>query len=56
MCGIYLDHQSAYPVDPRVLEFSKRYLTNDFGNPSALHSRGWQPRPRLRMRVLRWQS
>ena len=40
MCGIYLDHQSANPVDPRVLEFSKRYLTNDFGNPSALHSRG----------------
>jgi cysteine desulfurase len=40
MCGIYLDHQSANPVDPRVLEFSKRYLANDFGNPSALHSRG----------------
>jgi cysteine desulfurase len=40
MCGIYLDHQSAYPEDPRVLEFSKHYLTNDFGNPSALHSRG----------------
>jgi cysteine desulfurase len=40
MCGIYLDHQSASPVDPRVHEFAKRYLTNDFGNPSALHSRG----------------
>ena len=40
MCGTYLDHQSAYPLDPRVLEYAKRYLTNDFGNPSALHSRG----------------
>ena len=40
MCGIYLDHQSAYPVNPQVLEYAKRYLTNDFGNPSALHSRG----------------
>ncbi len=40
MCGIYLDYQSASPVDPRVHEFSKRYLSSDFGNPSALHSRG----------------
>ncbi len=40
MCGIYLDHQSAYPVDPRVVEFASRYLSMDFGNPSALHSRG----------------
>ncbi len=40
MRGIYLDHQSASPVDPRVFEFAKGYLTNDFGNPSALHSRG----------------
>jgi cysteine desulfurase len=40
MCGIYLDYQSASPVDPRVHEFSERYLSIDFGNPSALHSRG----------------
>lgn len=40
MCGIYLDYQSAMPVDPRVLEFAERYLTKDFGNPSALHSVG----------------
>jgi len=40
MCGIYLDYQSAMPIDPRVMEFSERYLTREFGNPSALHSVG----------------
>jgi cysteine desulfurase len=40
MCGLYLDYQSAMPVDPRVQEFAERYLVNDFGNPSALHSAG----------------
>ena len=40
MCGIYLDHQSCCPVDPRVEEFARHYSCIDFGNPSALHSRG----------------
>ncbi len=40
MRQIYLDHASAMPIDPRVLEFAKRYVTNDFGNPSSLHSAG----------------
>src|SRR5512137_721594 len=40
MNGIYLDYQSASPVDPRVYEFAERYLTKEFGNPSALHSNG----------------
>ncbi|MDD1727158.1 MAG: cysteine desulfurase [Methanothrix sp.] len=40
MCGIYLDHQSCCPVDPRVEEFARRHSCIDFGNPSALHSRG----------------
>ncbi|HWQ19061.1 MAG TPA: cysteine desulfurase family protein [Methanotrichaceae archaeon] len=40
MCGIYLDYQSAMPVDPRVREFADRYLTQEFGNPSSLHSVG----------------
>ena len=40
MCGINLDYQSASPVDPRVAEFAEHYLSSDFGNPSALHSRG----------------
>jgi cysteine desulfurase len=40
MSAIYLDYQSASPVDPRAREFAERYLTGEFGNPSALHSRG----------------
>lgn len=40
MRGIYLDYQSACPVDPRVSEFAGRYQTEEFGNPSALHSVG----------------
>jgi cysteine desulfurase len=36
---IYLDHASAMPVDPRVLEFAKQNFEN-FGNPSSLHSVG----------------
>ena len=40
MRQIYLDHVSAMPIDPRVLEFARRYVTNDFGNPSSLHSAG----------------
>ncbi len=40
MGRIFLDYQSAMPVDPRVLEFAKRYLAKEFGNPSALHSVG----------------
>jgi len=40
MSGIYLDHQSAYPVDDRVRAFAEKFLTADFGNPSALHSSG----------------
>lgn len=47
MCGIYLDYQSASPVDPRVAEFAGRYLLPDFGNPSALHSRGLAARAAL---------
>ena len=40
MCGIYLDYQSAMPVDSRVMEFAGRYLCKELGNPSALHSVG----------------
>jgi cysteine desulfurase len=40
MCGIYLDYQSANPLDSRVREFAEKYLTREFGNPSALHSVG----------------
>jgi cysteine desulfurase len=37
---IYLDHASVTPVDPRVLRFAERFLTEDYGNPSSLHSLG----------------
>ncbi|UCH89679.1 MAG: cysteine desulfurase [Thermoplasmata archaeon] len=37
---IYLDYASATPVDPRVLEFAKRFLMKDMGNASSLHSAG----------------
>jgi cysteine desulfurase len=40
MGKIYLDHASAMPVDPRVLDFAEKYLNEIFGNPSSLHSAG----------------
>jgi cysteine desulfurase len=46
MCGIYLDHQSACPVDPRVAKYAEG-LQREFGNPSALHSRGLAARVAL---------
>jgi len=47
MNGIYLDYQSASPVDPRVVQFAQRYLTEEFGNPSSLHSVGLRTRAAL---------
>ena len=40
MQRIYLDHQSAMPLDARVLEFAQKYLSEASGNPSAMHSVG----------------
>ncbi len=40
MPRIYLDHASSMPVDERVFEFAKPYLTTSHGNPSSLHSVG----------------
>ena len=40
MDNIYLDHASAMPADPRVLEFAKKYLDHDYGNSSSLHASG----------------
>jgi cysteine desulfurase len=37
---VYLDHVSAMPVDPRVLVFAEKYLKDEYGNPSSLHSVG----------------
>jgi cysteine desulfurase len=40
MPRIYLDYASSMPVDERVFEFAKPYLTASHGNPSSLHSVG----------------
>ena len=40
MDRIYLDHASAMPVDLRVFNYSKKFLTKTYGNPSSLYSSG----------------
>ena len=40
MKNIYLDYASAMPIDSRVYEFAKKYLIEEFGNPSSLYSKG----------------
>ena len=40
MKEIYLDYQSAKPVDPRVIEGMLPYFNEKYGNPSALHTTG----------------
>jgi cysteine desulfurase len=37
---VYLDYQSAKPVDPRVVEAMTPYFTERFSNPAALHAVG----------------
>jgi cysteine desulfurase len=37
---VYLDHQSAKPVDPRVVEAMTPYFIERFGNPASLHGVG----------------
>ena len=37
---VYLDYQSAKPVDPRVVEAMLPYFTDHFGNPASLHAVG----------------
>ncbi|MGB3341655.1 MAG: cysteine desulfurase family protein [bacterium] len=38
--SIYLDYQSAKPVDPRVIHSMQPYFYKRFGNPSSLHTTG----------------
>ncbi|TFG27592.1 cysteine desulfurase [Candidatus Thorarchaeota archaeon] len=40
MKQVYLDYQSAKPVDPRVIEAMMPYFSEKYGNPSALHHVG----------------
>jgi cysteine desulfurase len=36
----YLDHAATTPVDPRVIEAMRPYLSEVFGNPSSIHQWG----------------
>ena len=40
MKSIYLDNAATTPVDPRVLEFMRPFLEEQFGNPSSPHRLG----------------
>ncbi|MFQ5848776.1 MAG: cysteine desulfurase family protein [Candidatus Methylomirabilales bacterium] len=45
--GIYLDHNAATPVDPRVQEAMRPYVEGAFGNPSAAHALGREAKAAL---------
>lgn len=40
MKRIYMDNSATTPVDPRVFQAMKLYLTEEFGNPSSVHRMG----------------
>ena len=40
MSRIFLDHASSMPVDNRIIEYAKPYLSMSHGNPSSLHTVG----------------
>lgn len=40
MTPIYFDHSATTPVDPEVAKLALGYMTQDFGNPSSVHSFG----------------
>ncbi len=47
MRHVYLDHQSATPVLPEVLEAMQPFFTEAYGNPSSLHRHGLLARDAL---------
>lgn len=44
---IYLDYAATSPVDPQVLKAMASYWTTKSGNPSSLHSWGWEAKKAL---------
>ena len=40
----YLDHAATTPLDEKVLEAMRPYLTTEFGNPSSVHRLGREAR------------
>lgn len=40
MRKVYADHSATTPVHPEVAQVMLKYLTEDFGNPSSIHSFG----------------
>jgi cysteine desulfurase len=44
MRRVYMDHTAGMPVDPRVLEAMLPYFTQNYGNPSSVHSLGNEAR------------
>jgi cysteine desulfurase len=49
MRHVYLDHQSATPALPEVLEAMKPFLAEHFGNASSLHQRGLRARDAIEL-------
>lgn len=47
MKRIYLDHAATSPVHPKVIDTMISVLSEDFGNPSSIHSFGRNARSRL---------
>ena len=44
MRRVYMDHTAGMPVDERVLEVMMPYFTQNYGNPSSIHSFGNEAR------------
>lgn len=44
---IYVDNNASTPIDPKVLEVMTKDLTENFGNPSSIHSFGQESKKRL---------
>jgi cysteine desulfurase len=40
MKQIYLDHASSMPIDKKIIEYAKPYLSEKFANPSSIYNSG----------------